>query len=119
MQRLGVVARLFPLVASGEKTSTIRWREAGIQPGYLRYVCDDDPESTLIVWVTRCTSMPLSDAAGFVGRAEDWPKDVMLAGMREHYPAIQWTDTVQVIEHLTPEETGRRADFPGVAARKS
>jgi hypothetical protein len=36
----------------------------------------------------------------------------MLAGMREHYPEIQWDDIVQIIEHLTPAETLRRPDFP-------
>jgi hypothetical protein len=56
--------------------------------------------------------MPLSSAAAAVGRAEEWPKEVMLAGMREHYPEIEWNDSVQVVEHLTPDETRRRDDFP-------
>jgi hypothetical protein len=112
MQSLGVIPRLFPLVESGAKTSTIRWREARIEPGYMRYVCDGDPARTAIVWVTRCTDMPLSSAAAAVGRAEEWPKEVMLAGMREHYPEIEWNDSVQVVEHLTPDETRRRDDFP-------
>jgi hypothetical protein len=42
--------------------------------------------------------MPLCDAASFVGREEDWPDSVMLAGMREHYPEIELTSIVQVIE---------------------
>ena len=113
MQSLGVVPRLFPLIEAGEKTSTIRWRETRIETGYLRYVCDDDSTKTAIVWVIRCTDAPLSSAAAFVGREAEWPKEVMLAGMREHYPEIQWTDMVQIIEHLTPTETQMRADFPG------
>jgi hypothetical protein len=112
MQTLGVVARLFPLIEAGEKTSTIRWREARIVPGYLRYVCDGDPAETAIVWVTRCTDIPLSEAAAFVGREAEWPKEVMLAGMREHYPEIRWDDVVQIVEHLTPAETLRRPDHP-------
>ncbi len=32
IQTLGLVARLFPAVVSGEKTSTIRWRETRIVP---------------------------------------------------------------------------------------
>lgn len=113
MQQLAVVARLFPLILSGEKRSTIRWRETRIVPGYMRYVSEGDPRDTAIVWVTRCTDVPLSDAAAFVGRETEWPKEVMLSGMREHYPAIGWSDVVQIVEHLTPSETARRDDFPG------
>jgi len=29
----------------------------------------------------------------------------MLDGMRKHYPEIELTDVVQVVEHLTPEQT--------------
>lgn len=83
--------------------------------GYLRFVCDDDATKTVTVWVTRCTDLPLCDAAAFVGRESEWPKEVMLAGMREHYPDIRWTDTVQIVEHLTPAETRQRADFPSQA----
>ena len=104
MQSLGIVARLFPLVLSGEKTSTIRWREREIVPGPLRYVCDDDPTKTVVVTVHRCTSMRLADAARFVGREEEWPDPVMLSGMREHYPGIALTDIVQVIEHGPPTD---------------
>lgn len=105
MQELNVVARLFPLVLSGEKTSTIRWREARIEPGPMTYICDGDPSRTVVVWVTACTDMPLHEAAAFVGKQDAWPDAVMLAGMREHYPQIELTDVVQVIEHLTPEQT--------------
>jgi hypothetical protein len=112
MQTLGVVARLFPAILSGEKTSTIRWREPRIAPGFMRYVCDEEPDRTTVVWVTRVTSMPLSEAAAFVGREADWPEAIMLAGMREHYPQIGWSDTVEVIEHLTPAETRLRPDCP-------
>lgn len=113
MQTLGIVPRLFPLVERGEKTSTIRWRESPISPGYLRYICDGAPGTTVLVWVIRSTEMLLSEAAAFVGRENEWPKLVMLEGMREHYPDIAWDDTVHVIEHLTPSETRRRDDFPG------
>jgi hypothetical protein len=95
MQELGVVPRLFPLIEAGQKTSTIRWRETSIAPGYMRYVCDGDATRTAIVWVTRCTDLPLSEAAAFVERESEWPREVMLAGMREHYPEIEWTDIVQ------------------------
>lgn len=99
MQELGVVGRLFPLILSGEKRSTIRWRETRIVPGPMRYVCDDDASQIVIVEVTRCTDMPLSQAAAYLGREAEWPKDVMLDGMREHYPEIGWDDIVQIIEH--------------------
>lgn len=99
MQRLEVVARLFPQVLSGEKTSTIRWREATIVPGPMMYVCQDDPHRTAIVEVTRCTPMPLREVASFLDKTDVWPDDVMLAGMREHYPTIGLSDRVDVIEH--------------------
>ncbi|MEM7223761.1 MAG: ASCH domain-containing protein [Pseudomonadota bacterium] len=105
MQQLPVVARLFPLILSGEKTSTIRFREAPIGPGAMTYVCVDDPAKTAVVWVTRCTDMALSEVAAYLGRQTEWPDAVMLEGMREHYPEIEMTDTVQVIEHLTPAQT--------------
>jgi hypothetical protein len=46
------------------------------------YECDTDPREAVTVFVT--TDMPLSQAAAFVGRNDEWPDDVMLAGMREH-----------------------------------
>ena len=48
--------------------------------------------------VTNCTDLPLSKAAAFVGKQDEWPDEVMLAGMREHYPEIELSSTVQVIE---------------------
>jgi hypothetical protein len=103
MQSLPVVARLFPLILSGEKTHTIRWREARIVPGPMTYICEDAPEQRVTVEVTRCSDVPLAEAAALVGMEDIWPAPVMLAGMREHYPEIELTDIVQVIEHLPPE----------------
>ena len=97
-QRLAVVPRLFPEILSGAKTSTIRWRETRIVPGPLTFFNEADPDQTVAVTVTRCTDLPLSDAAAFVGRAEDWPDAVMLEGMREHYPEIALSSVVQVVE---------------------
>jgi hypothetical protein len=105
VQKLGVVERLFPLIESGEKTSTIRWRERRIHPGYMMYECDTDPSRIALVWVTRCTDLPLSDAAAFVGKKDEWPDVVLLEGMREHYPDIELSDMVQIVEHLTPAQT--------------
>ena len=99
MQTLGVVGRLFPLILSGEKTSTIRWREPRIVPGLMTYVSDDDANATAFVNVVRCTDMPLHAVAAFLGKTDEWPDEVLLAGMREHYPAIELTEIVQVIEH--------------------
>lgn len=108
MQRLSVVARLFPLVESGEKRSTIRWREARIRPGLMRYACEGEAARTALVWVTKCTDMPLNEAAAFLGCEQEWPEAVMLDGMREHYPSIEIDSIVQVIEHLSPMETAQR-----------
>ena len=102
IQTLGIVARLFPEVLSGRKTSTIRWREPHIEVGPLRFICDDNPSETVLVDVLRCTEMPLSEAASYVGKAEEWSDQVMLDGMREHYPDIQLTSIVQVIEYKAP-----------------
>ena len=49
--------------------------------------------------------MPLCEAAAFLGKTKEWPVDVMLADMRAHYPHIQLTDIVQVVEHYTPDES--------------
>jgi hypothetical protein len=97
-QSLGVVNRLFPLILSGEKTSTIRWRETRVSPGLLTFVNDDDLSQTVQVQVTRCTDMPLDQVAQFVGRADEWPDHIMLEGMREHYPEVELSSIVQVIE---------------------
>jgi hypothetical protein len=105
IQTLEVVGRLFPLVLSGEKTSTIRFREPRIVPGPMRYVCSDDSGKTAVVNVTKCTDMPLASVAAYLGKTDEWPDDVMLSGMREHYPDIELSDIVQVIEHkpLVPD----------------
>lgn len=103
MQELNVVPRLFPAILSGEKRATIRWRERRIVPGTMRYVCEGDASRSVVVQVVRCTDMQLSDVAAYLGREDDWPEPVMLAGMREHYPDIGWFNTVQVIEHLPPQ----------------
>lgn len=103
VQQLGVVARLFPQVCSGEKLSTIRWREARIVPGEMIYVCDDDATLQVRVIVTKCSDMALRGVAEYLGQSSVWPPDIMLRGMREHYPTITLDDVVQVIEHLPPE----------------
>lgn len=99
MQELHVAARLYPLILSGGKTAIIRWREARILPGPLTCLCAGGPGKQTVVMVTTCTDMPLSQAAAFLGREADWPDAVLLEGMRAHYPGIQLTDMVQVIEH--------------------
>jgi hypothetical protein len=105
MQTLMVVSRLFPDLLNGNKRSTIRFGELHIEPGYLRYECEGKPGQTTVVWVTRCTCMPLNKAAAFCGMEAMWPPMAMLEGMREHYPLIQLSDTVQIVEHYTPEQT--------------
>ena len=98
-QALGVVDRLYPQILSGEKTSTIRWQERYVALGTLKFICDGNSKQTVDVEVFRCTDMPLSEAASFVGKADDWPGEIMLEGMREHYPDIQLSSIVQVIEY--------------------
>jgi hypothetical protein len=113
MQSLKIADRLFPLVLSGEKTHTIRWREAPIRPGLMRYACDGDQRKTVVVLVTRCTDVPLSQAAALVGKQDIWPDAIMLSGMREHYPDIELDDIVQVVEHLTPRQTAVETGVSG------
>jgi len=110
MRKLCVVDRLFPLIPSGEKTFTIRWKETRIEPGDMTYFCKGDPSKIATVRVTKCTHMPLSEAAAFVGKEEEWPDATLLEGMREHYPEIELTDIVQIVEHLTPAQTLRLAN---------
>ncbi|WP_166415558.1 ASCH domain-containing protein [Cochlodiniinecator piscidefendens] len=102
MQNLKVVERLFPDILSGQKTATIRWREARIAPGSMLYICEGDPTKTAVVHVTRCDDMPLSKAAAWLDKSEEWPDKIMLSGMREHYPNITLDDIVQVIQHTAP-----------------
>ncbi len=102
LQTLRVVSRLFPLIMSGAKTSTIRWRETQIVPGSMLYICEDDPSQTVVVNVFRCSDLPLHKAAEFIGKEDQWPDFIMLKGMREHYPEITLSDIVQVIEHFPP-----------------
>ncbi|MEO1721716.1 MAG: hypothetical protein AAFR84_04865 [Pseudomonadota bacterium] len=101
MQTLDLVPRLVPEVLSGEKRSTIRWREPQILLGPLRFT-SAEPPIEMVVEVWRVTEMPLRDAAAFLGRQADWPDEVMLAAMREHYPAITLDAVVQVIEFHPP-----------------
>jgi len=105
MQKLDVVAKLFPLVLSGEKTSTVRFREQRIQVGPMVYWCEGNSSEISTVWVTRCTDMALSEVTAFLGKTKEWPVDVMLEDMRVHYAGIQLKDIVQVIEHCTPDES--------------
>jgi hypothetical protein len=102
MQSLAVVERLFPLIVSGDKISTIRWHKEHITLGPLMFFCKEDPNLTVLVTVTRCTEMPLSDAAAFIGRSDEWPDKIMLTGMQEHYPDIALSSLVQVIEYDPP-----------------
>ncbi|KIC44996.1 hypothetical protein RA28_10860 [Ruegeria sp. ANG-S4] len=106
-QRLAVVDRLFPFVLDGSKTSTIRWREQRVEPGVLTFFNLSDADQTVSVHVVKCTDMPLSEAAAYLGRAEEWPDDIMLDGMREHYPEIELSSVVQVIEFDPPAEQTR------------
>ena len=112
LQTLRVAGRLFPAVLSGEKTSTIRWREAIVTPGPMRFIDHDRPDESVVVRVIRCTDMPLSEAAAHVGRAAEWPDDVMLEGMREHYPEIELTEVVQVIEFDPPSSADGADGLP-------
>ncbi|QJF49986.1 ASCH domain-containing protein [Roseobacter ponti] len=98
MQHLEVAGRLWDDLLAGRKTNTIRWRETRAQPGPLTFVRGDDPAQRVVVEVLRCTDLPLGEAAAFLGKEEIWPAEVMLAGMRSHYPRITMDDTVQVIE---------------------
>ena len=63
MHELMVVARLFPEVQSGDKTSNMRWHENPIVPGPMTYRCEGEPERTVVVWVAGVTDVVLSQAA--------------------------------------------------------
>jgi hypothetical protein len=105
MQQLKVVGRLYPAILDGSKTSTIRFNEQCIKPGALVYVCEGQLNQRVVVWVTKCNDMPLTDAARYLGKTREWPDDIMLDGMQEHYPEIQLSDIVQIVEHLSPRDS--------------
>lgn len=102
MQRLGIVPRLLPDLRAGKKRHTIRWREAAIQPGPLRYVSTADLRESVTVNVTRVITLPLSAVAACLNKVDEWPDAVLLAGMREHYPDIELDSRVEVIFHSAP-----------------
>lgn len=102
MQSLEIVSRLLPEVRSGKKQHTIRWRENKIIPGPMQYVNVDDRSDTLVVQVTEVKTMPLCSVARYLGRLDEWPDEVLLSGMREHYPDIRLDSQVAVIHHLAP-----------------
>lgn len=102
MQSLNIVPRLLPDVRSGDKQHTVRWRENRIIPGPMRYVNAEDAGDTLVVQVTKVVTLPLSQVANYLGKQDEWPDAVLLAGMREHYPLIQLDSEVDVIHHLAP-----------------
>jgi len=108
MQHLSIVPRLLPAVRRGEKTHTLRWQEGYIHPGPLRYCNQQNPADTLVVWVTSVETLPLCAAAERLGKQAEWPDDVLLAGMREHYPAIELNSVVQLVHHLTPEASRQK-----------
>ena len=98
MQHLEVAGRLWDDLLEGRKTNTIRWREMPVAQGPLTFIRSDDPAQRVVVEVLRCTELPLRQAAEFLGKEDIWPAEVMLSGMRSHYPEITMDDTVQVIE---------------------
>ena len=105
IQELKVVARLYPAILDGSKTSTIRFNEQCITPGALAFACEGQLNQRVVVWVTQCTNMPLIEAASYLGKTSEWPDEIMLKGMQEHYAEIQLSDIVQIVEHLSPEES--------------
>ena len=107
MQRLPLADQFFPVVLSGEKTNTMRWREMRIIPGPLQFFSETDRYPDCTVMVVRCTDVPLRDAADLVNMRAVWPDQKMLAAMQRHYPDITLDDLVQVIEHLPPEDGTR------------
>jgi len=83
VQTLTLADRLFAPLVSGEKTSTIRWREQRIASGPLKFICMDVPSNTADVIVSRCSDMALRDVASFLQRSAEWPDDEMLSSMKD------------------------------------
>ncbi|WP_256852511.1 ASCH domain-containing protein [Pantoea sp. Fr+CA_20] len=104
MQTLHIVPRLMKALRAGKKRHTIRWQEAKITPGPLRYISSEDPESVVIVNVECVVTLPLSSVAQYLGKDDEWTDAVLLAGMQAHYPAIQLGSEVEVIHHSAPLE---------------
>lgn len=64
-----------------------------------------DENDAVIVSVTQVDTLRLSEVAAMLGKQEEWPDEVLLEGMREHYPEIRLSSEVQLITHLTPAKT--------------
>ncbi|CCF10048.1 hypothetical protein PANA5342_2655 [Pantoea ananatis LMG 5342] len=116
MQMLNIVPRLMTALRAGEKRHTIRWQEQKITPGPLCYVSNEDPATWVIVDVAQVVTMPLSSVAHYLGKGDEWPDAVLLAGMQEHYPAIQLDSQVEVIHHSAPRQDERALHLALLAA---
>lgn len=116
MQMLNIVPRLMTALRAGKKRHTIRWQEQKITPGPLCYVSNEDPATWVIVDVAQVVTMPLSSVARYLGKGDEWPDAVLLAGMQEHYPAIQLDSQVEVIHHSAPRQDERALHLALLAA---
>jgi len=109
IQRLELVDRLFRPLFTGEKRSTLRWRkEKKVGEGFLVYEASKNPRWHVLVWVTKISSGPLSSFAS----AYDMTPEQLLASMRTHYPNIEMNSDVDLVEHLSPQETLRLHGVP-------
>jgi hypothetical protein len=108
MQMLELVDRRFPALLSGRKTSTIRWNEGVIKPGFLLYVSCSGKERA-IVWVNEVNRIPLRDIGKKIGYdAHHKDENHTLELMRLHYPAITLDTEIDLIEHLSVADTRKR-----------
>jgi hypothetical protein len=108
LQKLELVDRLFPALFTGEKVSTLRWREGEVAEGYLLYCASNNPKWKALVWVTGTEKKPLRAFASFCNQTPD----ELLAAMRTHYPEITLEDDVLLVHHLTPYDTAERKGIP-------
>ncbi|MBY4890687.1 ASCH domain-containing protein [Pantoea sp. DY-15] len=87
-------------VRSGLKSHTIRWHDKEIIPGPMLQVNASDSSWTVLVIVTEVKEMSLSSVATYLGKQSEWTEDVLLLGMREHYPENELNFMVGTIHHI-------------------
>lgn len=112
VQRLELVDRLFDDIFSGKKKNTKRYKDKKITEGYLLYEASENNQLRALVWVTNVETMPLFEVVKRVEEERNTSVDDLLRRMRSHYPDISLDTRIEVVMHLTPNETYQKYGVP-------
>lgn len=108
MQELELLDRFFPDVFDGVKRRTLRWGDGEIAEGFLLFRASRSPDLKTLVWVTSVEKHSFETAAPLY----QMTVSELLASMKTHYPAIDGTAELQLVNHLSPKETVAQKGLP-------